>query len=79
MLDIKCLKQIRTLLSYYYWRRLNYIMRGTQWDIHFLAEISILKCFFLAMAEKCGSFHSLNAAENANRGEEQRQGTEGTV
>lgn len=31
------------------------------------------------MAEKHGSFHSLNVAENANGGKEQREGTGGTV
>lgn len=76
---MKCLKQIRTLLSYYYWGRLNYFMRGAQWDTYSLAEIPILKCFFLAKAEKYGSFHSSNVAENANSREKQRQGTEGTV
>lgn len=53
--------------------------RGAQWGSQFLAEVPILKCFFLAKAEKYGSFQSLHAAENANRAEEHRQGMEAMV
>lgn len=77
-IGIEVLEQMRILQSYHYTGDLI-ILQGNPQDFHIPAEIPILKCFFLAKAEKYGSFHSHNVAENTNRGERCMQGTQGRV
>ena len=52
---------------------------GAQWDIHFLAENPNTKMLLPSKGRETWLFSQLNVAENANRGEEHRQGMEGTV
>ena len=52
---------------------------GAQWDIHLLAENPNIKMLLPSKGRETWLFSQLNVAENANRGEAQRQGKEGTV